>query len=83
MLFFYVYPKGDQEAKNHFNFSWLRVKMSYHIFNNLSKLLNKDLSVKIVWGVLYGDLIYRSCNSYLPCKVNGECVYKGKFWKTI
>ena len=32
--------------KKTFNLSWLRVRMSYHRFNNLSELLNGDLAAK-------------------------------------
>ena len=33
--------------KKSFNLTWLRVRMSYHIFNNLAELLNGDLAAKI------------------------------------
>ena len=33
--------------KRYFNLSWLRVQMSYHIFNNLVELLNGYLAAKI------------------------------------
>ena len=46
-LLFYVNPQGDQQAENKFNITWLRVRMSYHIFNNLAELLNGDLAAKI------------------------------------
>ena len=61
------------------NLSWLRVKISYHKLNNLAKLLNGDLSIKIGWGVLSRYLMDRECNCSLPSKVNGKCVYEGKF----
>ena len=56
-VFFYVYPQGDKEF--FFNISWMRVKMSYHRFNNLAELLNRDLSAKIGWGILSKDLMDR------------------------
>ena len=37
--------------ENIFNISWLRVRMSYHRFNNLAKLLNGDLAAKIGQGI--------------------------------
>ena len=53
--------------------------MSYHIFNNLAKLLNGDLAAKIGRGIFSKDLMDRECNCYLPYKVNVKCVYEGKF----
>ena len=58
-LFFYVYSHGDQQAEKHFNLSWLRVRMSYHIFNNLAELLNRDLAAKIWQGIFSKDLVDR------------------------
>ena len=52
--------------------------MSYHIFINLSELLNGDLAAKIGWGIFSKDLMDRECNCYLPSKVNRKCVYEGK-----
>ena len=64
--------------KNTFNLSWLRVRMSYHRFNNLSELLNGDLAAKIGRGIFSKDLMDREYNCSLPSKVNGKCFYKGK-----
>ena len=50
--------------------TWLRVQMSYHRFNNLSELLNGDLTAKIGRGIFSKDLMDRECNCYLPSKVN-------------
>ena len=44
--------------------------MSYHIFNNLEELLNRDLPAKIGRGIFSKYLIDRECNCYLPSKVN-------------
>ena len=77
-LLFYVYPQGDRKDKNPFNLTWLRVLMSYHIFNNLAELLNRDLAAKIGRGIVSKDLMDIKCNCSLPSKVNGKCVYKGK-----
>ena len=52
--------------------------MSFHIFINLAELLNGDLAAKIGRGIFSKDLMDRECNFYLPSKVNGKCVYKGK-----
>ena len=52
--------------KNMFNLSWLRVRMSYHIFNNLAELLNGDLAAKIGQGIFSKDLMDRECNYSLP-----------------
>ena len=35
------------KLRKSFNLSWLRVRMFYHIFNNLAELLNGDLAAKI------------------------------------
>ena len=60
------------------NLYWLIVIISYHRFNNLSELLNRDLTTQIGWGVLSKDLMYREYNCSLPSKVNVKCVYKFK-----
>ena len=64
--------------KNSFNLTWPRVRMSYHIFNNLSELLNGDLAAKIGWGIFSKDLMDSKCHCSFPYKVNGKCVYEGK-----
>ena len=64
--------------KKSFNLSWLRVRMSYHRFNNLAELLNGDLAAKIGRGILSCDLMDRECNCSLTYKVNGKYVYIGK-----
>ena len=55
------------------------VIITYHIFYNLAELLNRYLTTKIGQGILSKDLMDRECNFYLPYKVNGKCVYEGKF----
>ena len=55
--------------------------MSYHIFNNLSVLLNRYLSAKIGQAILSIDLMDRECDCFLPSKVNVKCVYEDKFQK--
>ena len=45
--------------KHSFNLSWLRVRMSYYIFNNLAELLNRDLAAKIGRGIFPKDLMDR------------------------
>ena len=52
--------------------------MSYHRYNNLAELLNRDLAAKIGRGIFSKDLMDRECNCSLPSKVNGKCVYEGK-----
>ena len=63
--------------KKMFNLSWLRVRMSYHRFNNLAELLNRDLAAKIGQGIFSKDLMDRECNCSLLSKVNRKCVYEG------
>ena len=77
-LFSYIFPQGDQHAKKYFNLSWLRVRISYRIFDNLAELLNGDLATKIGQGILSKYLMYRECNCSLPSKCNGNCVYEDK-----
>ena len=57
--------------------------MSYHIFNNLAKFLNADLTAKIGQGILSVDLMDGECNFNLPSKVNVDCVYEGKCRKNV
>ena len=57
----------------------MRVRISYHRFNNLAELLKGDLAAKIGWGIFSNDLMDRECNCSLPSKVKGKCVYDGKF----
>ena len=52
------------------NLSWQRVRMSYHIFNNLAELLNRYLAAKIGWRIFSKDLMYIGCNCYIPSKVS-------------
>ena len=47
------------KLKISFNISLMRVKNCYHRFNNLTKLLNGDLAVKVGRGVLSVDLMDR------------------------
>ena len=54
--------------------------MSYHRFNNLAELINRDLAEKIRLGKVSKYLMDRECNCYFPSKVNGQCVYEGKCW---
>ena len=56
--------------KKSFNLTWLRVRMSYHRFNNLAELLNGDLAEKIGRGIFSKDLMDRECNCSLPYKVS-------------
>ena len=53
--------------------------MSYHRFDNLAGLLNRDLATKIGRGILSEYLMYISCNCYLPYKVNRKRAYEGKW----
>ena len=55
--------------KKSFNLTWLRVRMSYHRFNNLAELLNGDLAAKIGQGIFSKDLMDRECNCSLQYKV--------------
>ena len=45
--------------KKSFNLTWLRVRMSYHRFNNLAELLNGDLVAKIGREIFSKDLMDR------------------------
>ena len=51
------------------------------MFNDLAKLLNGDLEIKIRQGILSFDPMDRECNCSLPYKVNVKCVYEGKSWE--
>ena len=52
--------------------------MSYHRFNNLAELYNRDLAAKIGRGIFSKYLMDREFNCSLPSIVNVKCVYKGK-----
>ena len=54
-FFMYTHRETDR-IKNSSNISLLRVQMPYHRFNNLSKLLNRDLATKLGQETLYRDL---------------------------
>ena len=66
------------KLKKSSNPSWLRVKMSYHRFNNLAELLNGDLTAKIGSRIISKELMDKKCNCSLPYKFNVKCVYEGK-----
>ena len=66
--------------KTSFNLSWVRVRMSYHRFNNLAGLLNGYITAKIGRGIFSKYLKDIECNRSLPSKVNRKCVYEGKCW---
>ena len=55
--------------KKSFNPTWLRVRMSYHRYNNLAELLHRYLATKIGQGIFSKDLMDRECNCSLPSKV--------------
>ena len=78
-LFLYIYPQGNQQGNKSFNLSWLRVRMSYHIFNNLAELLNGDLAAKIGRDIFSKYLIDRECSCSVPYKANRKYFYEGKF----
>ena len=52
--------------------------MSYHIFNNLSELLNGDLTAKNGLAIHSHELLCRACNFLNPSKFNDKCFYKVK-----
>ena len=81
-LFIYVHPQCYQQTFKKFNLSCLCVNISYHIFNNLSELLNKDLTAKIGHGILSCDIMDICFNCSLPSKANGKCVYESKCKQT-
>ena len=55
--FFTTIHRVIDRLKKSFNLTWLRVRMSYHIFNNLAELLNGDLAGKIGQGIFSKDLM--------------------------
>ena len=77
-VFFTATHRVIDRLKKSFNLTCLRVRMSYHRFNNLAELLNRDLAAKIGRGIFSKDLMDRECNCSLPSKVNRKCVYEGK-----
>ena len=79
-LFLYVHPQGDKQDLKYFNLSWFRVQISYHRYNDLSKLIYEDFIAKIGQGILYLDLMDRECNCSNPSNITGKCFYKGRIW---
>ena len=78
----FLFPStGWSTGLKTFNLSWIIVQISYHRFNSLAKLLNRDLATKIGQVILFRDLMYRECNCFNPYKFNVECIYKGRFRK--
>ena len=59
----------------------MRVWMYYHIFNDLDGLIKWGLVDKIGQGILSHDKMDRDFNYLNPSKVNGKCLYEGKFRK--
>ena len=57
--FFTSIHRVINRLKQSSNLSWIRVKISYHRFNNLAELINGDHATKIGRGVFSKDLICR------------------------
>ena len=67
----------------YFNLSWIWVCIYQHQFNNLAKILNVDLFMKIWQWIHSHGFIDRACNFSTPYKFNCKCVFKGKFGKNV
>ena len=52
--------------------------MTYHIFNNLYKVLNRDLATKVGRGILSCDLMDRAYNFLNPYKIIGRLSKRDK-----
>ena len=76
MLFSTSIHRVIGKIKKSFNLSWMIVQMSYHIFNDLAELINRDLTAKIGWGILSCDLMQVECNCSHPSNVNGNASTK-------
>ena len=53
--------------------------MSYHGFNNLTKLLKGDLATRIVWVINPREFMDRAHILSNYSKVNGKCDFEGKY----
>ena len=62
MLFSTYIHRVINRQKKSFNLSWLRVIMSYHIFNNLEELLNGYIVAKTRRLILSKYLMDVECN---------------------
>ena len=78
-IFFTYINRVVNRLKKPYSLSWMRVRISYHIFDNLSKLINGYLSAKIGWVILSQDLMDIECKGSPPSKVNRKCVYEDKY----
>ena len=82
LRWFYTYMhRVINSLERSFNFSWIQLCISYHIFNNLNEQLNGDLAGKIGRGIHSHELMDRSCKFSNLSKVNGKCVFEAKFWR--
>ena len=59
VIFLPAIHRVNDRLKKLFNLTWLRVRMSYHGYNNLAELLNGDLAAKIGRSIFSKDLMNR------------------------
>ena len=62
-------------------FSIFISQMYYHTYNNLSELLDWELTTNIWRWIHSRGLMDRACNFSDPSKVDFKCVYEGNFWE--
>ena len=72
-----------KELWNKYQFKWLRISMSFHIFSNVGKFLNGDLTGKLVEDIDDSTWTNRPCSCNRPNRINGLCVYGGRCRRSV
>ena len=60
------------------NLDWLRIRMTYRRYTNISELLQSDLSKKLNKDLVSLDYMERPCNCPAHCLIDNKCPYGNK-----
>ena len=67
------------KLKKEYNLTWLRFSMSYHRFPNVRELFSRDLTTKMMKGIINRDVKDEDCNCKKVSKTkDGKCIYDGQ-----
>ena len=72
-----------KKARNKYNLKWLRLGMSYHKFSNLGKILQGDLTGKLMDKITSKNFEPRECNCHNSAKINEICACNGKCRRSV
>lgn len=76
--------KRIKRLRNKYGLTWLRVSMSFHKYTSLGQKFNSDLNVKVMDGIIDGDLPDRECKCQARSKKDdGQCFYDGDCKKSM